>query len=56
MQIDSPASPTVLVDNTVHTANLPGNTQFLLAHAECRTNAASAVAIALNRIYIESDY
>lgn len=49
-------SASVLADNTVHTSNLPGNTQFLLAHAECRTNAASAVAIALNRIYIESDY
>lgn len=56
VNITSPASPVVLADNTVHTANLPVSTAFLLAHAECRTNAASAVAIALNRIYVESDY
>lgn len=45
----------VLADNTVHTANIPQSTALLLPHAECRTNAASAVAIALNRIYVESD-
>lgn len=46
---------TVLADNTVHTANLPTSASLLVPHAECRTNAASAVAIALNRIYLESD-
>lgn len=46
---------TVLADNTVHTANLPTSTALLLPHAECRTNTTSAVAIALNRIYLESD-
>lgn len=56
VDITSPASPVVLADNTVHTANLPVSTAFLVAHAESRTNAASAVAIALNRIYVESDY
>lgn len=56
VNITAPASPVVLADNTVHTTDLPTATSFLAAHAECRTNAASAVAIALNRIYIESDY
>lgn len=46
---------TVLADNTVHTANLPTSASLLVPHAECRTNTTSAVAIALNRIYIESD-
>lgn len=45
----------VLADNTVHTANIPTSTALLLPHAECRTTTANAVAIALNRIYIESD-
>lgn len=46
---------TVLADNTVHTANLPTATSLLVPHAECRTTTANAVAIALNRIYLESD-
>ena len=46
---------TVYANNTVHTANLPRNTIMLAAHAEGRTNAAAAVTIALNRIYVESD-
>jgi len=46
---------TVLSDNVANSTNIPVNTAFLYPHVECRTNAASAVAIALNRIYIESD-
>lgn len=46
---------TVLADNTVHTSNIPTSTALLLPHAECRTTVASACAIALNRIYVESD-
>lgn len=45
----------VLADNTVHTDNLPTSASLLVPHAECRTTVASAVAIALNRIYLESD-
>ena len=52
VQLDS---PNVLIDNVVYSTNLPANTTFMTPHAECRTNAASAVSIALNRIYVESD-
>jgi hypothetical protein len=46
---------TVYVDNVSTTLNLPANTQLLTAHAECRAGSAAAVAIFLNKIYIESD-
>jgi hypothetical protein len=48
-------SPSVLIDNVSYNTNLPVNTTFLTAHSECRTNAGSAVALACNKIYIETD-
>lgn len=46
----------VLANNTVHTTNIPQNTALLAAHAVARNGAtASATAIGLNRIYVESD-
>lgn len=49
------AAGTVVADNVSATTNLPVNTTFLYGGATCRTTAAAAVAIALNRIYVESD-
>lgn len=49
---------TVLLDNTVKSSNLPTATAMLTAHAECRNQAGgagSAVAMFLNKIYIETD-
>lgn len=47
---------TVIVDNTVHTANLPVSTTFLFAHAQCMsTVGTTAKLLALNRIYVETD-
>lgn len=47
---------TVIVDNTVHTTNLPVNTTFLFAHAQCMsTVGTTAKLLALNRIYVETD-
>jgi hypothetical protein len=49
---------TVLVDNASKTTNLPTATTMLTAHCEAQNvagGAASAVAIFLNKIYIESD-
>jgi hypothetical protein len=46
---------TVLVDNVSKSSNLPTNTTPLYAHAECQTAAASACAIFLCKMYIESD-
>lgn len=53
IRLDSPA---VIADNIVLDTNLPVNTAFMYAHAHNRNGAvATAVSIALNRIYIESD-
>lgn len=47
---------TVYMDNVVITANLPVNTTFLFAHAQCRsTVGTTAKLLALNRIYVECD-
>ena len=47
---------TVIVDNTSHTTNLPVNTTFLFAHAQCQsTVGTTAKLLALNRIYVETD-
>lgn len=47
---------TVIVDNTVHTANLPVATTFLFAHAQAMsTVGTTAKLLALNRIYVETD-
>jgi hypothetical protein len=47
---------TVIVDNTVHTANLPGNTVFMFAHAQAQsTVGVTGKLLALNRIYVETD-
>lgn len=49
---------TVLVDNQSQSSNLPVNTTMLTAHAECQNvagGAGTAVAIFLNKLYIESD-
>lgn len=47
---------TVYMDNVVITANLPVNTTFLFAHAQCRSTAGgTAKLLALNRIYVECD-
>lgn len=47
---------TVIVDNTVHSTNLPVNTTFLFAHAQARsTVGTTAKLLALNRIYVETD-
>lgn len=51
-------SGTVLVNNTSQTLTLPVNTVMLTPHAECMNvagGAGSAVAIFLNKIYIETD-
>jgi hypothetical protein len=47
---------TVHVDDVTITANLPVNTTFLYAHAQCRSTAGTtAKLLALNRIYVETD-
>ena len=46
---------TVLINNVSVTTNLPTNTTMLTAHAAVRAGSAAAVAIFLNKIYIESD-
>lgn len=51
-------SGTVLVNNQTQSSNLPTATVMLTAHAECTNvtgGAGSAVAIFLNKLYIESD-
>lgn len=49
-------SGVVHVDDQVITANLPVNTTFLYAHAQCRSTAGTtAKLLALNRIYVETD-
>lgn len=45
-----------IIENQELTANLPGNTQFLFAHAQLRsTVGTTAKVFDLNRIYVESD-
>jgi hypothetical protein len=49
---------TVLVNNTVQTSNLPANTQMLFPLCYTQNvagGAGSAVAVFLNKIYVESD-
>lgn len=47
---------TVYMDNVVISANLPTNTTFLNAHAQCMsTVGTTAKLLALNRIYVECD-
>lgn len=47
---------TVHLDNVVITNNLPVNTTFLFAHAQCMsTVGTTAKLLALNRIYVETD-
>ena len=46
----------VHVDDVTITTNLPVNTTFLYAHAQCRSTAGTtAKLLALNRIYVETD-
>lgn len=50
--------PTVIVDDVEITANLPGGTTVLYAHAECRNvtgGAGTACAIWLSKQYVETD-
>jgi hypothetical protein len=52
------SSGTVLVDNVDKSSNLPTNTTMLTAHCEAQNQAGgagSAVAIFLNKLYIETD-
>lgn len=52
------ATNTVLVDNVAQSANLPTSTVMLTPHCEAMNvagGAGTAVAIFLNKIYIESD-
>lgn len=48
---------TVLMNNVEVTATLPRNTVFMYAHAHARHSGTAVIeALALNRIYVESDF
>jgi len=45
----------VIIDNTEYSTNLPANTTFMYAHAHLRNTGTAINALALNRIYVETD-
>jgi len=45
----------VIMDNVEVTLTLPTNTTFLFAHAQLRNTGTAINALALNRIYVETD-
>lgn len=49
-------SASVLADNVTTSSTLPVSTTFLAPSAQVRTTTANAVAIALAKIYVESNY
>lgn len=49
-------SASVLADNVTTSSTLPVSTTFLAPSAQVRTTTANAVAIALAKIYVESQY
>ncbi len=54
--LQTASGPTVLMDNTDLTTNLPGNTQLLFAHAQIMATAGTtAKSLGLNRLYVETD-
>lgn len=55
-RLTNPVTNTVYVDNLEIATNLPVNTTFLYAHAQCRsTSGTTSKSLALNRIYVETD-
>lgn len=58
MRVIDISTDTVLVDNIEHSTNLPTNTTVLTMHCEAQNvagGAGSAVAIFLNKMYVEKD-